>query len=150
MTYTIHAAHERIIMFPIIAGPPVSKNGPYFKRCVKFCCKKLQAMIKQSENRKKYTRSNRVCPFRLAIMLAGSLHCVRVTRRLFSMHNKRLPLTTATLSEVYSIWQQPLCMWIELISGKEHNYGESTETMHRNLALALAINLMIKRYRHDN
>ena len=54
------------------------------------------------------------------------------------------------LSEVYSIWQQPLCMWIELIAGKEHNYGESTKTMHRNLALALAINLMIKKYRHDN
>ena len=93
MAYTIHAAHERIILFPIIAGPPVSKNGPYFKRCVKFCCKKLQAMIKQSENRKKYTRSNRVCPFRLAIMLAGSLHCVyvRVTRRLFRCITKDCP-----------------------------------------------------------
>ena len=62
-------------------------------------------------------KQNRVCPFRLAPKASSKL-ARYAYQPPFYVHNylanKRLPLTTATLSEVYPIWQQSMSVnWID-------------------------------------
>ena len=66
MTYTCMQSSSIWFCCLIIIGCPISKNGPCFKKCVKFSCKEHARNDETKSNRKNKSKQNRVCPFRLA------------------------------------------------------------------------------------
>ena len=66
MAYTCMQSSSIWCCCLIITGCPISKNGPCFKRCVKFSCKEHARNDETKSNRKNKSKQNRVCLFRLA------------------------------------------------------------------------------------
>ena len=114
MTYTCIQSSSIWFCCLIITGCLISKNGLCFKRCVKFSCKE-HARTDETKSNEKINQNK--AGFALSDYkseLVACTVCVQTTVLYTYLANKRLPLTTATLSEVYPIWQQSMYVnWID-------------------------------------